>query len=405
MLSRSLYIFRVIFCATNSATSCQRKLKYLRAWGFFDKLTKVTINSVEPEPKKLGRRGFLKASLVGLGALAISEEIWALTHEQVPMSRRALNAAKVCEGLISAERKGNIEEITQARKTLLVWVFAESSSLFAKEADLGTAGKMMEHYLYGDGKDFDLSPVFEKFTNDPVFWMGFFSIGLYTYNDSLGDKRADLTTTEGFSSVFPDYAEKIKNKFTFVSGVAAKKAGSDWNWAIGHSLYTLEADLIASKPEKSEGEVPKINLTINYPSMSMEDVYDWDLKYTSAYLPDKANLFASTLAQPLFGWFIESKNVAGQLAEKLKLPDNQRQLIIDTIENTRLDLASVGRGVPKIVEKTEKWATAGQDVKLIVEEDMNLLQDIGAKDYKIVGKASYKGNLSVQTDTMFSLPL
>ena len=77
------------------------------------------------------RRNFLRSLPLAAGALIAAKEGWSLISGEVPMSWRVANAGKVCTELMVAEASKDQSRILRARKLALVWVFAESASLFS----------------------------------------------------------------------------------------------------------------------------------------------------------------------------------------------------------------------------------------------------------------------------------
>src|SRR3972149_9099361 len=96
---------------------------------------------------KLSRRDFIKLAALGVAASRLP------VVPESDISPSFINGLKVCKEIVTAELSKDPDRIIQARKLALVWVFAETASSYGKEAGIEDAGRTIQHYLYGSGKD------------------------------------------------------------------------------------------------------------------------------------------------------------------------------------------------------------------------------------------------------------
>ena len=337
---------------------------------------------------RLSRRDFLKLAAAGATAAVLgATELYPRIRGEVPPSKRVMNGLEVCRELVKAEASQDQEKIIEARKLVVVWAFAESTSLFAKEAGLEKAGKMMEHYLYGEGQDLDISPWFDEVADQKQFWLNLVREAFGHYYFSLGkeDSYSGISREE-FFQLFQQLQDKLRKGFTFPSAVGARdREGMDWTWAVGHSTYTLQCESQIDTTEDA------IVIALQNMNVKMFDIYDWELTFETS-ISDKAWVFASLVSQPLFSLFLNTEDSVDRMLEKIGLPQKERQIVRDTIDAWRVRTGSKISDLSRNVRGMEEWA-GGQ----IVERDMNLLKKIGARDYTINASFRYPSKVEIPT--------
>jgi hypothetical protein len=350
---------------------------------------------MDNEPKSMSRAKFLRLTAsAGVGVAAVAADLIPRALGEVPPSARLSNGLEVVLNLAKAEKSKNEVKVTEARKLVAVWTFAETASMYSDETGLPMAGKMMEHYLYGNGRDLDISKEMKELGNEDAFWLGLLQSGFGAYYESqTGSYEFYDTAPQEFKKMFDRLQPKLVKGYTFVGSVYGSQ-GMDWNYAIGHSTYTLQTDSLVN--------VDGNNVTINFKNTNLKlyDVYDWDLTF-AAGISNKAWMATDTVCKPLFQWIMQNGFKVDEMLEKINFPDEHKSSIRRIFESFQYNLRSEIDKVPGRIGKLESWAV-GNDGE-ITEKDMNLLKTIGAKDYTIVGEVFYPSVRTLSTDTHFSL--
>lgn len=126
-------------------------------------MTDVSSPDVEGS-KKLSRRDFLKWASAVVGSAVLATKVPPATDKLID-NRQFINGMRVVKELTQAKLSDDPEKITESRKLAMVWLFAETAIKFGEGAGYGQAVEMMDHFLYGEGRPFDISPYLEETIN------------------------------------------------------------------------------------------------------------------------------------------------------------------------------------------------------------------------------------------------
>jgi hypothetical protein len=342
----------------------------------------------------ISRRDFLKLGGLGLAGAALAK--WELSPRlkgEVPVSWRIKSGLKVCEELSKAEISNDQDQITEARKLAVVWVFAESSSLFAKEMGMEKAGKTMEHYLYGNGQDLDISPWFNEVADQSDFWLVLARNAFHDfYKSKKGEDDFYAIPQEEFLNMFGHLEKRLHTGYTFTS---ISNEIDDWKHAIGVSTYTIQCD--AEMTTLEDGLLLKLKDI----DLKLFDTYDWEYNW-GASIPHKAGLFADQVSNPLFRRFINSEPKIDRILESINFPEEKRQIIMSAIDLIREDFEKEVDDVPNQVDRVERWAV-GENNDPISERDISLLKKLGAQDYAITASFYRPGEIKMLTSPVIYL--
>ncbi len=337
---------------------------------------------------KLSRRDFLKVAAVGLGAAALTNfEIAPRIQGEIPLSSRISNGLRVCSELANAEITKDPEKIVEARKLAVVWMFAESASMFAKEAGMEKSGLTMEHYLYGNGQDLDISSWFKEVVGENDFWLNLTKDAFrYLHVSQGGSNDLSELSQERFLKIFDQLKERFHGGYAFASMV---EQSEDWKNAIGASTYTMQcgAQIIPSENQ--------LLLKLKDMNVRLFDKYDWNLSWTAS-ISDKAGFFTSEVSKPLTKWLLDSENQVNKVLENISFPTQQREIVVNAIDSIRKSFNERVSDVPSQVLSAERWAMNNSSDQ-ISERDINLLKKLGARDYGITAVFHHPGIIEIPT--------
>ncbi len=104
---------------------------------------------------ELSRREFIKLSpwLIAAGGSIVAGVNLELVYGNNPY----VMAARICNNMLDAEMSNDPQKIEYSRKLAFVWLFAETAREYGKLVGYEKAGEALGHYMYGEGKSFNVS--------------------------------------------------------------------------------------------------------------------------------------------------------------------------------------------------------------------------------------------------------
>ncbi len=340
------------------------------------------------ETKKFSRRDFLKVSSLAVGAAFLG-----IQAEKMAGDPHVINGLKVIKELASAEMSRDPQRILDSRKLAMVWLFAETTAKYSKEMGLGGAGLTMEHYLYGDGRPFDISFLLEKpaKTNPEAFVGVLISTAIANIRDYVsGQKKIPPEMYDRFTKMA---LRQMEGDTGLEVGLDAREwlSLSEENYnAFGGAKYTLRTTeaTIVSRDEYLERVAFEQGLSI-----TATDRYYWQLDFGMG-LDEKAAEATGKVADTMFDQFYRSHDMAEKTLKSFGLSseDSARIMSIYSDDNRYKFTGAVSSSMYNLVDKTNQTLIGRPD---LAENDMNLLKKLGAKEFDMFGSVNIPGKIEI----------
>lgn len=332
----------------------------------------------------LSRRDFFKVAGIGLGAAALVS-----ARVEIGNDPHFINALKVTKELAGAEISRDPERIFESRKLAMVWLFAETSAKYSKEMGLGGAGSNMEHYLYGNGEPIDISFLLEKVIKvEPERFVGKL-IGSAIHNT---ESNMVLNVSPEKDYTFTKRALKeLKSEAGLKTALHARQWIGGWDElynAFGGAKYILHAPEANIVSQEGWGQKVVLEKGVDIEAF---DRYDWLLDYPIG-LDSNSSEAVEYVSGTLFDQFYKSRDFVEKTINDLGLSDVQVNKIMDIYSNEKKDqfVSNLSSGTYDLVGKSTQPLIGKPD---LVENDLNLLKKLGAKEYDMKGHLNVPNRL------------
>lgn len=347
---------------------------------------------------QLTRRDFLKLGGAviageiignGLGKAVKGFMLERQGHDLVPFSeiadrdyvrsleRASMRTLGTCGEYIKALQSEDPNKILEAKKLIILGVFAESASRLGGLTKFPISSTLLFHYLNGNGETVDVSSELAKTKYLPSHLEA--SIRRLRSEQTL--KHNNYRENYSLSDL-----RQFRNQVTSKDGVnyPGVQDGLDWFCGLGTYTENIQSYTVnwryVDEGENGEG---KYALDVNNPTISIFDIYQFDSAFKIS-----PSAFLSKFLQSIIP---ESVNATlNDLIEKIdKLPSLSNNFK-DNIKQTLTYIKHY-----KYVKDLEKLVIG--DITL-TGKDVVLLEKFGAKKFDVVGKTKFNGTTSVELD-------
>lgn len=343
-------------------------------------------NSPDVGASKLSRRDFLKITGVALGGAALVG-----AGVEIGNDPHFINALKVTKELAGAEISRDPERIFESRKLAMVWLFAETSAKYSKEMGLGGAGSNMEHYVYGNGEPLDISFLLEKVIKvEPERFVGKL-IGS-AINNTESNMAINVSPEKDYQ-----FTKRALKELESATGLKTVLHARSWigGWdelynAFGGAKYILHASETAIVSQEGWGQKVILEKGVDIEAF---DRYDWSLDYT-IHIDSKSSQAIEHVSGGLFDQFYKSRSFVEKTINDLGLSNEQVNKIMDIYSSEKRDqiVSDIASGTYDLVAQSLPLLTGKPN---LVENDLNLLKKLGAKEYDIKGHINIPNRLEI----------
>ena len=323
----------------------------------------VKLNESQPLQSKslVSRRDFLKTACLGVSVLVGAH--FTIESKNEPYSM----AVKISSRLLHAEinKNSNPEELIKSKKLAFIWLFAETARQYGANFGYKKSGEALGHYLYGEGKTLDVSSWLEENNENQVFWESL----LFHAFDHDAKEHGNLAEESDKKRVL-HLKNSLENGFRFPASVYVTE---DYSRALSISTYTMMSDLLLN----NDG-----GFSIQDTHVDLEDSYNWD----------------RTTHLPIEGMTIQGVNIIFQKATESA--GSFEKVCLKVLQNLNTDSSTTDH-LMDIYSKITYGSISGLNLNVneyitslntsfgvehdLIEQDMSLLEDVGARPYKIIG--------------------